>query len=447
MDRKFTVYLSHSWRPRDVDLNLWVWDRLAERCNLLVDRPDSQDEHPPYYVTRLEEILRRSDIFVSILTFRPNSSSTSLRGDYALRCSPASLFEIRLAERARRPRLVLYERATGFRRPPDNWDGAKYIPFDRGAQSLPELLDVIKRDIANWLNWVEESKRPRFPEVQDRAVILLPKTVDSPMVDQLKGALQDAQFATVDRIEFVTQTDAELIERMLNAGLLVADVTSDGTRELYTIAHALFVPAIRLAPGKDVQLPWILNGHPGGYQQDIVFLSGEPTWAAEVTARAAAIFRVTQPLGFDEGCKYIRSRRYKGVFVFLSHNLRPGRRKLLDLLIQKLGNEQIDFFEYYRDNEAGIEWQPELNQALEKATLFTALLADGYEDSPVSIKEWAYASERHIPILPFLVDGRTTRTNLTRLHNQTLDSPEPTVNAEIVFDRIKRVVTPPISDT
>ena len=410
MDRKFTVYLSHSWRPRDVDLNLWVWERLAERCDLLVDRPDSQDENPPYYVTRLEEILRRSDIFVSILTFRPNSSSTSARGDYALQCSPASLFEIRLAERARRPRLVLYERATGFRRPLDNWDGAKYIPFDRGAESLPGGLDGIERDIAIWLNWVVDSKKPRFPEVQDRAVILLPKTVDSPTVDQLNDALLDAKFDKVERMEFVTRTDAEIIERMLNAGLLVADVISDGTRELYTIAHALFVPAIRLVPGKDVQLPWILNGHPGGYQQDIVFLSGEPTWPAEVTARAAAFFRVTKPLGFDDGCRYIKSRRYKGVFVFLSHNLRPGRRKFLDLLIEKLENEQIVFFEYYRDNEAGIEWRPELNEALGKATLFTALLANDYEDSPICLKEWGAASERHLPVLPFLVDGRTART-------------------------------------
>jgi len=440
MDRKFTVYLSHSWRIQDIELNLWIWERLAEQCNLLVDRPDSQVEHPPYYISRLEETLRRSDIFVAILPFRPNPNLPASQGDYGLQCSPASLFEIRLAERAHRPRLVLYERTTGFRRPPGDWPGATYIPFDRGAQSLPEGLDVIELAIERWLEWVNSCRKPGLQQVLDRAVILLPRSADSPMVEQLNIALQEALFPTVERIEIATRTDAELIDKMLNAGLLVADVVSDGTQELYAMAHGLFVPAIRLAPTKALPLPWILEGHPGGYQHDIVLLSDGPPWPAEVKARAAAIFRVTEPLGLDAGRRFIKSRRYKGVYVFLSHNLRPGKREFLDLLIQGLRDEQIDFFEYYRDNEAGIQWEPKLNEALGKATLFTGLLADGYEDSPVCQKEWAAARDRNIPLLPFLVNGRTTRTNLTPLHNQTLDSTEPPINAKTVFDQIKRTV-------
>ena len=36
---KFAVYLSHSWEKRDVAFNLWVWDKLAPVCDLLVDKP------------------------------------------------------------------------------------------------------------------------------------------------------------------------------------------------------------------------------------------------------------------------------------------------------------------------------------------------------------------------------------------------------------------------
>ncbi len=438
MDRKFTVYLSHSWRPRDIEFNLWVWERLAERCNLLVDKPDSQAEHPPYYVNRLEETMRRCDLFVAVLTFRENPNTATSRGDHALRCSPGSLFEIRLAERANRPRLILYERTTGFRRLFVDWPGAKYLPFDRGTEPLPEGLDSIERDIESWLEWVDSSRKPRFLEVFDRSVILLPKSAGSMMEDQLNTALHETLFSTAERIEFEGRTDAALIHQMLNAGLVVADVTSDGTRELYAIAHALFVPAIRLAPNKNSPLPWILKGHPGGYQHDIVFFSGNPPWPTDVTARANAIFQVTEPLGLDAGRRYIKSRRYKGIYVFLSHNLRPGKRDFLDLLIQALRNEQIDFFEYYRVNEAGIEWQPKVDEALGKTTIFAGLLAEGYEDSPLCLREWAAMKDRKVQLLPFLVNGRTTRTNLTPLNNQTLDSDDPAINAKIVFDQIKR---------
>jgi hypothetical protein len=440
MPRKFTVYLSHSWRPHDVDLNLWVWERLAEHCDLLVDKPDGQTEDPPYFVNRLEEIMRRSDVFVSILTFRENPDATAGKGDYSLKCSAVSLFEVRLAERARKPRLILYERTTGFRRPAADWPGEAYIPFDRGAEPLPEGLDRIERDLGAWLEWVDSSRKPGFLEVLDRSVILLPESAALSTQDQLNGALQQSLFSVLDPIKSERSTDAALIHRMLNAGLIVADVTSDGTRELYAMAHTLFVPTIRVAEDKKSPLPWILEGHPGGYQHDIVFLSDNP-WPNEVAARANAIFRVTQPLGLDAGRGYIKSRRYKGIYVFLSHNLRPGNRAILDLLIQLLRDEQIEFFEYYRDNQAGIEWEPRLDEALAKATLFAGLLADGYEDSPVCLREWGAVVARKIQLLPFLVNGRTTRTNLTPLHNQTLDSPDPAVNAKIVFDRIKSTVT------
>jgi hypothetical protein len=36
---KFGVYFSHSWRPRDVDLNLLAWSEINSECELLVDAP------------------------------------------------------------------------------------------------------------------------------------------------------------------------------------------------------------------------------------------------------------------------------------------------------------------------------------------------------------------------------------------------------------------------
>ncbi|MGC2110971.1 MAG: hypothetical protein WA655_15725, partial [Candidatus Korobacteraceae bacterium] len=124
---RFAVYLSHSWRPQDVDLNVQVWTTLAAQCEILVDDPQESGANPPYYINRIEELLRRGDLFVSILTYREPKPGA----DAQLRCSPYMLFEIRLAGRAEIPRLILYERKTGFR-PPRNvrpWEA--HVPFDR----------------------------------------------------------------------------------------------------------------------------------------------------------------------------------------------------------------------------------------------------------------------------------------------------------------------------
>ena len=116
-ENRFSLYFSHSWRPRDVNLNVNVWEALCSECELLVDAPEEPGADPPYYINRIEELLRRSDLFVSVLTFREPRDGDFTAADTKLRCSPYSLFEIRLAERADIPRLILYERSTGFRPP------------------------------------------------------------------------------------------------------------------------------------------------------------------------------------------------------------------------------------------------------------------------------------------------------------------------------------------
>ena len=102
-ESRFAVYFSHSWRPNDVDLNVRVWEELAADCELLVDEPDEPGANPPYYINRIEELLQRADLFVSVLTHREPRAGDFTGEDANLRCSPYSLFEIRLAQRAGLP--------------------------------------------------------------------------------------------------------------------------------------------------------------------------------------------------------------------------------------------------------------------------------------------------------------------------------------------------------
>src|SRR5215831_8746870 len=111
-ERRFAVYFSHSWRPPDVELNLLVWKELADRCEILVDAPEVPGATPPYHINRIEELLRRADLFVAVLTHRDPQEGDFTPADSHLHCSPYMLFEIRLAERSEIPRLILYERST-----------------------------------------------------------------------------------------------------------------------------------------------------------------------------------------------------------------------------------------------------------------------------------------------------------------------------------------------
>ena len=127
------AYFSHSWQPEDVPLNVLVWEVLAEDCKLFVDLDGAQSG--VYYINRIEELIRKSDVFVSVLTFRKDAKVEERHhSDYQLRCSPAALFELRLAERARKPRWVLFDDRIGLKPPPAVGALVIYTPIDTGEE-------------------------------------------------------------------------------------------------------------------------------------------------------------------------------------------------------------------------------------------------------------------------------------------------------------------------
>jgi hypothetical protein len=423
-ERKFSLYLSHSWERSDIELNIWVWERLAPICNLLVDKPDTQEEHPPYYINRIEELLRRADTFVAILTHRANDNEKQFFGDFALQCSPGSVFEIRLAERANLPRLILYDRQTGFHEAAGQKGGWRYIAFDRGHQeSLPEALQEIENEIKDWLEWLQSFRRPKFLEISDRSLLLLPEDMcGENFLEGIRQSLQRARYDQMDLINLQHHSDSDILRKIRTAGLLVAEVASDSTRNLYTLCHVLFVPSIRIV-SHDQELPWILNGHPGGYQHDVIKHSDSGNTAKDIMERASAMFRITRPLNLEVGRSYISSRRYKGQLVFISHCLKPGQREVIDHLVQFLKKYGVPAFEYFTGNESGEEWRKKLAEELDKTTVFVPLLTNEYERSPVCTEEWdaIEKSKTKIKMLPFLLNDRTDPfVKLKGLHHQTL---------------------------
>src|SRR5215831_10928544 len=113
IDGKIEVYFSHSWRSEDVALNLLVWEAICEECTVSVDKQERVLKQDSFFVNRLEFLINQCDAFVSVLPFRTQKDDGgNMSKEYQLQCSRAALFEIRLTERTRKPRLIIYEHNT-----------------------------------------------------------------------------------------------------------------------------------------------------------------------------------------------------------------------------------------------------------------------------------------------------------------------------------------------
>jgi hypothetical protein len=445
-NNRFAVYFSHSWRPRDVDVNLRVLEDLAAECELLVDVPEQPGANPPYYINRIEELLQRADLFVSVLTYRQANAGDFAAEDARLRCSPYSLFEIRLAERSNIPRLVLYERGTGFRPPGTIRPGEAYIPFDRGiGDRLPEQRQwttVVRPKIQQWKDWARDHRRPLSYEQSIRAAILIDAPPSDPVCQVLETCLHDGGYEPI-RCDPAQKRSSETLRLLREAGLVIAEFAGQSALldQLYAAAHGLGLPAIRLLHSENGQagLPWILRGDPGGYQNDIVVWNKPDDLPGLVNPRIQSMFRLSPALRDGDAADYLQSKRYAQFFVFLSHALKPPNRALVEQIYQLLKQRRVTPFEYHEVNQAGVDWQKTMKDALQKTTHFVALMDPEYTNSATCTYELEEILKREsqIGLLPFLIGGGDKpHPKLTHLHNRLLSSDSPRTNAEVVVQEV-----------
>jgi hypothetical protein len=440
---RFGIYFSHSWRPRDVDLNIQAWEELAGDCEILVDVPEEPGVDPPYFINRIEELLRRTDLFVGILTQRTPKAGDFTPQDAYMRCSPYTLFEIRLAERADIPRLILYERSTGFR-PPKGRPWEVYVPFDRGMKG--DRIDdrqwelVIRGKIRQWKEWVTGHRRPASYEQSTSAAMLI--NSGSAAYPSLEQCVRDGGYEPVP-FDPGRARSSEAFRILREAGLVVAEFgVADGIRsELYAAAHGLGIPAVRLmfSEGKPADLPWILRGDPGGYEHDIVRWSTPEDLPPLVRPRVASMFRLSPALRDENAQDYLQSKRYSQFFVFISHTLKPPERELVDRIYTLLKQRHVTPFEYHQVNTAGLDWKEALKSSLKKTTHFVALLSDEYEKSQTCTYEIEEILSRgsEVSILPFMIGGRAVpHPKLSQMHNFLLEGNDVNANAQTVAQQI-----------
>jgi hypothetical protein len=446
VESRFAIYISHSWRPRDVDLNLQVWQELSGDCELLVDVPEEPGANPPYYINRIEELLRRTDLFLSVLTYREPREGEFTDAHAHVRCSPYSLFEIRLAERADIPRLILYERSTGLIPPRTVRPWEAYIPFDRGIRErLPEQRQwatVIQAKIHQWKAWVADHRKPASYEQSTCAVTLVGASGQDTVCGVLNTCLLERGYEPT-WCGPGRHRSSEAFRLLREAGLIIAEFGKRDAvfEQLYAAAHGLGLPAIRILNSENGQseLPWILLGDAGGYQNDVVLWNKPEDLPALVNPRITAMFRLSPALRDSSGSDYLQSKRYSQFFVFISHTLKPPNRALVEHVYALLKERHITPFEYQQVNTAGVDWREALNDSLQKTTHFVALLSTDYELSQTCTYELEKILARgsDISVLPFMLGGRAVpNPKLAHMHNRLLSGPDSQADAEVVVQQV-----------
>jgi hypothetical protein len=229
------------------------------------------------------------------------------------------------------------------------------------------------------------------------------------------------------------------------AGLVIADLGSDNppTQQISCAAHGLCIPAIRTMR-EEKPLPWLLEGHPGGYQLDVARWKAPADLAAVVGPRARSMFRVSSALGDDEARRYLNSKRYAKFFVFLSHTLKPPNRGLIEAVFERLAERYVRPFEYHMVNTSGVDWKTQLDEQLRRTTHFVVFLTDGYELSPVCTYEIEEVLKRgsEVTVLPFMAGGRSVpHPKLGHLHHKLLSGANLQADAELVATEVMASLT------
>lgn len=432
MSSSFAAYFSHSWSHHDLPVNLMLWQHISRHCHLLIDQPrPSSESLNPYFISRMESIIRHADVMMCCLPAIP-AEKRSLRkqnavGDWRYTaCSPYILFELRLAERLDLPRFVLYDRDSRFVKPTHLPPHVRYV--QRSFTELKALISAGKEDsqllmeIDDWLRWVEANRTSAPWTTPTRSACLV--APDSPLgkcQPILNEAMDAGGFEPPEMLTSLFHTDAELYQVLRSLGLLVVDISHPSLLPLYHAAHSLMVPTIRIdasrtSPGhlEDTELPLLLRGHPAGYQLDVLQhapYASEETFYTRVFDRATAASQAAQQIiGTNIGARLLHERTYPPGrhFVFISHNEKLHDRELVDLVVEELKNKGLKCWEYAVENRSGELWRRNMEEALSKTTLMVALLSPSYEQSNGCVEEWKYAREHEIPIRPFLIRGRTS---------------------------------------
>jgi hypothetical protein len=250
-----------------------------------------------------------------------------------------------------------------------------YVPFDRVKDRVKDLPEqgpwtkVVRPKTQQWKDWAKAHRLPTSYELSSYAAIIWRRVASLPRSGSCgEDALRDSNYEPL-RCDVERQKSSDVFRALREAGLVVAEFSGlDGAlAQLYGAVHGLGLPAIRMKqslPGSTTELPWILRGDPGGYENDIVSWQVPADLRGQVEPRIKAMSRLSRALRDEEASDYFKSKRYSQCFVFISHSLKAEDRALVEEFYELLKQRHVNPFEYHEVNLPGIDWRRALNDSL-----------------------------------------------------------------------------------
>lgn len=228
------IFFSHSYRPRDAEVNEF-FGLLLESSGLV---PTADPPSKKVNAAKLERHLRSNDAMVSILTQRDDRWSQYIE------------YEMNLCIRSRKPLLMFVEDTL-----PDELVPNRILQrrFSRG--SLPRQARSHKHAVQIFKTYIGEV--PEYQPSTKRKSCIIAGFADANLV--VKGALIDElverQYTLIDigEVQLGSLQDPILSESIASATLAVCNVDASGTLAQYVIGalQSSIVPAVMITMRED----------------------------------------------------------------------------------------------------------------------------------------------------------------------------------------------------
>lgn len=399
MSKMIPIYLSHSYRAEDREINQELWEHFWEHGFTFTVDPKSS-EH--LSIPHLELMMQRSAGFVAIAPYRPDQER--------YRTSPYIVFEHNMAVRARKPMLVLAESHVSGR----PFGRSRLCVFRRedpaGARDLSHLVAELKEQSVAYTHAAERV-------LGSVGLVLPPGKAYDGAAAAIQDVLEEAGYV-VERLPF-DASRAPNFGEIDRHDFFVVDVRASG---ILSGLYYRFVPTIRLDHDGGSGRTTPLNS----YEDEALRLANATSERVLRWSSTEQLIEELRPLvdkmqrprrefrSREEGVGYFRSlgRMLQGP-VFISNA--NGQNEVARQLSRALDLNNIAFFHYRYKNPIpmGAIWEGEVLRRLKASGLFVALITADYLRSDMCRQELKLAlqlaGQNRLRLYRYLLDGTVDR--------------------------------------
>jgi nucleoside phosphorylase len=398
------VYLSHSYRLGDRDVNVHFWKIIHDAGFSITVDPGTTS----FFPTTLEIMMARSVGYVAVVTFREEE-------EHYL-CSPFIIHEYGLAVQAQRPRLVLRDKRVPLRN--FGAQGTLEVEFDmadldRSTETLKQQLDQFRIQASGRLAGHRYRRENVGIAIQDK----LDSGYES-ITGRRVGVdrfLDRRGWEPLD-LAVVAEDPGQLAKAADQCDFVIVDVDDGEIAGIVDFLLGRGTPLLKVARRSvDQTVPQRLLGsapllRAAAADQLVMYYTDKEEFESKIQQQISrAMTDRNEFTDFVVGHRYFRSLGREAQPVFVS-NAAAVNGMARDLAAS-LNLENIPFFHYRYHNTIGLgeRWNLQLERMIAASGIFLPLIDGSYWESHYCVQEYEtavrLAEAGRIMIIPCLLDG------------------------------------------